>query len=129
MNEVVADVKVKASYAKKRICSGLWNNPNNTSITQDERIFLNTRRYVFKNMSQGAFPYTNLDNFFVDAYSIITSIDSVHNPLGKLINRNYYESLSQESKQRYVLNLSKAYVTVKSAYHKAKAIEEWAIVI
>ena len=45
------------------------------------------------------------------------------NPLGRLIDKRYYESLDFEGKQRYVFELSEKYRRLKQRYYEEREIE------
>lgn len=54
---------------------------------------------------------------------IIDSDDGL-NPLGRLIDRNYYDTLDYAEKQRYVLTLSETYKKLAQKYAAEKEIEK-----
>ena len=47
----------------------------------------------------------------------------VSNAIGRLTDKEYFNSLSYEEKQRYTLNLSERYVKAVERYNKEKEME------
>lgn len=47
---------------------------------------------------------------------ILSNNKIVTNPINELIDKEYYEALTQEGKQRYIMYLSEKYVKLKQRY-------------
>ena len=110
-------LKKQAINAKQRISSGLWNNPESECYTINEKIYLNTRRKALSGLNDILFK-GNKEKFFEEVYSIVSSEYTIFDPIKRLCEVKVYSSLSIEEKQRYVLNLSKAYVFIKQVYEE-----------
>lgn len=46
------------------------------------------------------------------------------NPINELIDKKYYDTLSIESKQRYILDLSDKYRQMKERYNRERALSQ-----
>ena len=46
------------------------------------------------------------------------------NPINELIDKKYYDSLSMESKQRYILDLSDKYRQMKERYNRERTLSQ-----
>ena len=92
-----------AKLAKNRIKSGYWKQECN-SLTSDV--------YTIDSESDKA--------MYEIVASILDSDEVITNPLNKLIDKDYYETLSEEAKSRYMLDLSRQYVRMTERYAKLK---------
>lgn len=97
-----ATIQSMAKQAKERIKSGYWAKVKNKKL---EKI---------KESKQ----------FDSEMYEIVASIieseEIVTNPIAKLMNKEYYATLSEEAKTRYVLELSGKYLNMCEIYEKNK---------
>lgn len=95
-----ATIQSMAKQAKARIKSGYWTKVKNNKLEQ------------IKQSSK----------FDSEMYEIVASIiesdEVVTNPIAKLMKVEYYNSLSEEGKTRYVLELSRKYLEMCEVYEK-----------
>ncbi|MDD4351181.1 MAG: hypothetical protein PHP83_03250 [Clostridia bacterium] len=54
---------------------------------------------------------------------ILESDEIITNPIMELVDKDYYYSLSEESKQKYIFNLSDKYKQMKERYFKDKSAQ------
>lgn len=54
---------------------------------------------------------------------ILESDEIITNPIMELVDKNYYCSLSDEAKQKYIFNLSDKYKQMKERYFKEKSAQ------
>ena len=92
-----------AKLAKNRIKSGYWKQECNSVNTYCSDMDTDTDKAMYEIVT-----------------SIIESDEVVTNPLSKLINKDYYDSLSDEAKSRYMLDLSRQYVKMTERYNSIK---------
>lgn len=89
-----------AKQAKTRIKNGYWNKVKNEKIS------------IMQEMEQ-------VDNEMYDVVaSIIESDEVVLNPLSKLMDESYYNSLTEDGKNRYVLELAGKYLKLCREYER-----------
>lgn len=54
---------------------------------------------------------------------ILESDEVITNPIMELIDKDYYNSLSSEAKQKYIFDLSDKYRAMKERYFKEKSLQ------
>lgn len=109
-------LKNKAQNAKKRIASGKWMMIKDEGMSEKEKHYLMTKKYVYNNMGMLGLPYTNFDKFFDQVYNLLSIDLDYYNPIKDLVNTRYYNELSQDNKQRYIFNISKKYIFIKRVF-------------
>lgn len=70
--------------------------------------------------------YTELNDCsrLIDINKVIEIVESdeiIDNPIQRLIDKKYYESLTDISKQRYILNVAESYLKLKKMYLNSKS--------
>lgn len=128
--EKPSEIKILARLAKARLKSGYFEDCGKMAIAKNKIV---NEAYDTKNAAQGIFHAAKSSNRLAEEeereralYPVI--IDIVEsgeglNPLGRLIDRAYYESLDFSGKQRYVLELSEMYKKLSEKYLEEKANE------
>ena len=110
--------------AKKRMKSGYWqevvirrNNELNTArLNGDnpERVIAKYRHELYSTFGSKALPYTDEDKLFEKIKLMHQSTSVVTDPIGRLTDVNYYNSLDESDRERYVLELANAYRRLKA---------------
>ncbi len=122
-------LKQYAKEAKKRLKSGFWQNYTK-SLSEDIKraedsgmSVSNVKKYyaakVFndiKNTEEGA------EEFYKKVKNLLDSEGEVSDALGRLTDKELFNTLSYEEKQRYTLSLSEKYVRAIERYKKEKAL-------
>ena len=118
------NLKSMASIAKERLRKGLYTNAEKIKAKNA----MNVNSYFIKNFnsmkklnSQIEFvTITNeIDEQFVNkVYSILNSDIDIYNPIGRLVDADVFNKLSDIEKQSYVLNLADKYNKIKEEYCK-----------
>lgn len=98
-----ATIQSMAKLAKERIKSGYWQEIKQKSLIRDKSM-----QKFDKNM-------------YELVASIVESEEIVTNPLDKLMDKDYFNSLDQKGKSRYVLQLSTKYLEMIDIYKKNNA--------
>ncbi len=95
-----SSIQSVAKQAKSRIKSGYWSQVKNEKIA------------IMQEIEQ-------VDNEMYEVVaSIIESDEVVLNPISKLMDENYYKSLSDDGKNRYVLELANKYLKLCREYER-----------
>ena len=62
------------------------------------------------------------EEFYIKVKKLLDEEGEVSNAIGRLTDKEYFETLDYNEKQRYTLNLSEKYVQAIERYHKEKAL-------
>ncbi len=94
------DIQSVAKMAKARIKCGYWSQVKNEKLS------------IVKEIEQ-------IDNEMYEVVaSIMQSDEVVINPLAKLMDIEYYNSLTEDGKNRYILELANKYVKLCQEYER-----------
>ena len=63
------------------------------------------------------------EEFYLKVKGILETEGEVSNAIGRLTDKEYFETLSYEEKQRYTLSLSEKYLQAVERYRKEMALE------
>lgn len=96
------DLKKKANEAKKRLASGYFN----TSCD-----IITKKQYHSNGVN-----YIDEERMYKIVAEMEESNEVILNPLGRLINEEYFNMLDSTEKQRYVFKLSEIYIKLKNRY-------------
>ena len=105
----------EARLAKCRIKSGFWTECQENMDAQMEKARqqgLNESKAgrFFKAQVEAEIEGKKEDEFYVKVKQMLLSEGEVSNAIGRLTDKEYYETLSYEEKQRYTLTLSEKYL-------------------
>lgn len=92
--------------AKARIKCGYWSQVKNEKLA------------IIQEIEQVD------DEMYEIVASIIESDEIVINPISKLMDEEYYQSLSDEGKNRYILELANKYLRLCKEYERRKRQEK-----
>lgn len=106
---VSKDLKLRANEAKKRLASGYF---------QKNECIVNKQVYHTSGVD-----YLDEERMYKIVIDIVESKEVVLNPLGRLMNKDYFESLDYPSRQRYIFKLSEIYIKLKQRYLNEKLKE------
>ena len=105
----------EARLAKRRIKSGFWKECREDMDAQMEKAReqgLNESKAgrFFKSQVEAKIEGKKEDEFYLRVKEMLLSEGEVSNAIGRLTDKEYYETLSYEEKQRYTLTLSEKYL-------------------
>ena len=105
----------EARLAKCRIKSGFWAECQENMDAQMEKARqqgLNESKAgrFFKAQVEAKIEGKKEDEFYIKVKQMLLSEGEVSNAIGRLTDKEYYETLSYEEKQRYTLTLSEKYL-------------------
>ncbi len=122
------ELKKLAKGAKERLKNGFWE----TQRAIAENCELNpikcseqAKKEFFKKENPRIRISTKAKDYSM--YEKVVRIiedDGGLNPIGQLIDRNYYDTLSVVDKQRYVFDLAETYNDMKMKYDREKLVEK-----
>ena len=122
------ELKTYARAAKERLRSGYWNdryerkNEKNEKLESADDLLKDYYKASKLEKRKKSEKELEEDRLYPIVCSIIDEDDGL-NPLGRLIDKRYYESLDFEGKQRYVFELSEKYRRLKQRYYEEREIE------
>lgn len=86
---------------------------------QAKRRMKNYNKGGIKQLSYAKIAYSDKDQILYDKVCKMLDEDRIIiNPINELIDKKYYDNLSLESKQRYILDLSDKYREMKERYDR-----------
>ena len=121
-------LKEEARRAKHRIKSGFW-----TECKEDMQENLQMARLQGVNESKaGRYFATQVskkiagekeDEFYLKVKELLVGEGEVSDAIGRLTDRQYYDSLTYEEKQRYTLSLSERYLRALERFRREYAFD------
>lgn len=119
------DIKNLAHAAKQRLKSNFWEECRNNIRAGAENaraMGLNEAKVKSRLQTrvQSEIKGEKQDLFYLKVKSLLDSEGEVSDAIGRLTDREYYETLSYEEKQRYTLTLSSKYLRALEKYRKEK---------
>ena len=129
MKEELKSIKQYAREAKKRLKQGFWQNYNNTLNNEIERAQLSgistsqVKEYYASRITEDIRNTKNeFEDFYLKVKKLVDEEGELPNAIGRLTDKEYFDYLSYEDKQRYTLNLSEQYLKAIERYRKEKSL-------
>ncbi len=130
MSEERKSLKQYCKEAKKRLKSGFWQTYQhdlNQNIERAEKAGISTskvKQYYAERVSENIKNYVEeKEEFYQRVKKILETEGEVSNAIGRLTDKEYFDTLSYEEKQRYTLSLSEKYLQAVERYRKESALE------
>lgn len=133
-------IKRIASEAKRRLKNGYWEElykcrDEDLRIAQEKGVsrdfIVDTYKQKLPTGKQASrLIFQDEEGFYSKVYDIVVREgcgETVRNPIGILKDENYYNTLDDYGKQRYILNLSDVYISVREKIErefKIKSLKE-----
>lgn len=124
-------LKVYAKEAKKRLKSSFWQNyknriDNEISIALADGVSVSKVKEYYQTKATVTIRGidSNDEPFYLKVKELLNTYGEVSDALGRLTDKEYYETLSYDQKQRYNLELSNKYVKAKERYYKELQFEK-----
>lgn len=122
-------LKQYCKEAKKRLKNGFWQNYQkdlNEKLKRAEEQGISAskiKEYYSQKVANGIKNTQNEDEeFYQKVKALLDEFGEVSNALGRLTDREVFDKLSYEEKQRYTLELSEKYVKAVERYHTEKTL-------
>lgn len=118
-------IKQLARKAKQRMKSDFWQQCKSeymSGVRQAQDMGLNERavKNYMGGVVQNKIKGEEQDEFYLKVKKLLDAEGEVSDAIGRLTDREYYDSLSYEEKQRYTLELSARYLKALEKYRKEK---------
>ena len=124
-------VKEYAKEAKKRMKSSFWQDYKNkikSEISKAEETGESPSKIVEYYQSKAMVTVKGVksdeEEFYQKVKELLSTFGEVSDALGRLTDKEYYDTLTYEQKQRYTLELSCKYVKAKERYYKELQFEK-----
>lgn len=130
MVEEGKSLKQYCREAMKRMKGGFWQNYQNDmnqDIERAEKQGISTSKvkeyYVERATENIKNKATDKEDFYKRVKKLLEEEGEVSNAIGRLTDKEYYNTLSYEEQQRYNLTLSEKYLQAVERYRKEKDLQ------
>ena len=130
---MVAEQKTLKQYAKeakKRLKEGFWQKCSKSLLEEIKRAeeagipASKVKEYYTRKVAENIKnPKEEEDEFYLKVKKLLETEGEVPDALGRLTDKEYFETLSYEEKQRYTLSLSEKYLQAIERYRKECVLE------
>ena len=123
-------LKQYAKEAKKRLKSSFWqdyknNVKNGTTVNEKEtennsaviKYYQQKATITIKGLSQ------NDEEFYNKVKNLLDTVGDVSDAIGRLTDKEYFNTLTYEQRSKYTLELSRKYLIAKERYYKERKYE------
>ncbi len=120
-----SELKSLALLAKQRLRDSNYQN------NQNKNAYSNRNSYFIKNVSamkklSGRCEFVTITDvedlqFLKKVYSILNSNEDVYNPIGRLVDKDYFDTLNETERQTYVFKIADRYNLAKEKYYASKS--------
>jgi len=121
--------KSVAKEAKLRLKQGFWQNYRNNlqeELVRAKKEGMNeslVERYFAGKVTCTVKGGQDDEEFYEKVKALLLEEGEVSNAIGRLTDREYYDSLSYEEKQRYTLRLSERYLKARERFQREYEFE------
>lgn len=121
-------VKTLAKEAKMRMKKGFWKQcekelENERSRAKERGINESKMERYFAEKVTTKIRGESPDEFYLKVRDLLLSEGEVSDAIGRLTDREYYETLSYSDKQRYTLELSEKYLRALESFKREYEFE------
>ena len=129
----MADKSLKeyAKDAKRRLKSSFWQDYKtkvNNEVTKAEKLGKSTSKVVEYYQSKVSITVKGVsaddEEFYLRVKNLLSTYGEVSDAIGRLTDKDYFNSLTYDQKQRYTLELSAKYIKAKERYYKELQFEK-----
>lgn len=119
------DLKVMAKQAKRRLGTGFWRRCKDdvdATAKQAEKQGKNVgqvKSHLYRKV-RSVIRGEVEDEFYLKVKKLLDEYGEVSDAIGRLTDREFYETLSYEERQRYTMSLSEKYLAALEKYRKEK---------
>lgn len=121
------DIILLARAAKKRLKTNFWadckkNLDENMDEAKNKGISEVKAKSTLTSRVKSEIKGEKQDEFYLRVKNLLDTEGEVSDAIGRLTDKDFYETLSYEDKQRYNLKLSAKYLEALSKYKKEKEL-------
>ena len=123
-------IKDYAKEAKRRLKSSFWQEYKDKvsdEISIAEADGLSTTKvkdYFYEKVAVTIKANKEFEEFYLKVKELLLNFGEVSDAIGRLTDKEYYQTLSYEQKQRYTLDLSNKYIKAKERFYKERLFEK-----
>lgn len=119
------DIKTIAKQAKKRLGTDFWRRCKedvDTTAREAEKNGKNAGKVKthLYNKVKSVIRGEEEDEFYLKVKKLLDECGETSDAIGRLTDREYFETLSYEERQRYTMELSAKYLAALEKYRKEK---------
>lgn len=123
MDEDTKNLKSEARLAKQRLKHGFWSNYQNElqeklAVAEQEGLNGSQVQRFFAGQITSRVKGEKEDNFYLKVKDLLLSEGEVSDAIGRLTDRDIFDKLSYEEKQRYTFSLSEKYLNALQRFKK-----------
>jgi hypothetical protein len=112
-----------AKEAKSRLKRGFWHDcrqdlQDNLTLAREQGVNERRAERFFTDRIAASLGGEKTDEFYLRVKALLLSEGEVSDAIGRLTDKNYYEKLSYEEKQRYNLALSEKYLRALERFRR-----------
>ena len=124
-------LKDYAKEAKRRMKSSFWQDYKaklNSEISKAEESGESPSKIALYYQNKASITVKGIKNdeeeFYQKVKDLLSTLGEVSDAIGRLTDKEYFDSLNYDQKQRYTLELSAKYVKAKERYYKELQFEK-----
>ncbi len=129
MPEQLKSLKQYCKEAKKRLKQGFWQNYQKNldeQLARAEQCGISSSKvkeyYTCRITEDIRSTKDEFEDFYKKVKKLLDEEGEVSNAIGRLTDKEYFESLSYDERQRYTLSLSEKYLRAVERYKTEKEI-------
>lgn len=129
MNTQSKSLKQYCKEAKKRLKQGFWSEYKENldrELVRAEQNGISQSKvkeyYTIRVSEDIKNTKDEFEEFYLKVKKLLDEEGEVSNAIGRLTDKDKFDSLSYEEKQRYTLNLSEKYLQAVERYRKEKSL-------
>ena len=123
-------LKTYAKEAKMRFKNSFWQDykskvDSEISVALADGVAVSKVKEYYQNKASVTIKGVKSDDeeFYLKVKNLLNEFGEVSDAIGRLTDKEYFDGLSYEQKQRYTLELSQKYIKAKERYYKELQFE------
>ena len=124
-------LKTYAKEAKMRFKKSFWQDykskvDSEISVALADGVAVSKVKEYYQNKASVTIKGVKSDEeeFYLKVKNLLNEFGEVSDAIGRLTDKEYFDTLSYDQKQRYTLELSQKYIKAKERYYKELQFEK-----
>ena len=124
-------LKTYAKEAKMRFKNSFWQDykskvDSEISVALADGVAVSKVKEYYQNKASVTIKGVKSDDeeFYLKVKNLLNEFGEVSDAIGRLTDKEYFDGLSYEQRQRYTLELSQKYIKAKERYYKELQFEK-----